>query len=133
MILVFLMLSFKPAFSLSSFTLIKRLFSSSSFFAIRMASAYLRLIFLPPILIPACHIVKAMVFPVVMHGCKSWTIKTDEVKSLSRARLSATPRTVAYQASLSMGFSRQKYWSGLPFPSPGNLLDPGIEPRSSAL
>ena len=65
------------------------------------------------------HTVKAMVFPVVMHGCKSWTIKTDEVKSLSRARLSATPRTVAYQASLSMGFSRQKYWSGLPFPSPG--------------
>ena len=46
---------------------------------------------------------------------------------------SATLRTVAYQASLSMGFSRQEYWSGLPFPSPGNLPNPGIEPRSPAL
>ena len=44
-----------------------------------------------------------------------------------------TPRTVACQASLSMGFSRQEYWSGLPFPSPGDLLDPGIEPGSPAL
>ena len=42
--------------------------------------------------------------------------------------------TVAYQASRSMGFSRQEYWSGLPFPSPGDLPpDPGIEPRSPAL
>ena len=41
--------------------------------------------------------------------------------------------TVAYQASLSMGFSRQEYWSGLPFPSPGDLPDPRIEPRSPAL
>ena len=39
-----------------------------------------------------------------------------------------TPWTVAYQAPPSMGFSRQEYWSGLPFPSPGDLLDPGIEP-----
>ena len=38
-----------------------------------------------------------------------------------------------YQAPLSMGFPRQEYWSGLPFPSPGNLPDPGIEPRSPAL
>ena len=45
----------------------------------------------------------------------------------------ATPWTVAHQAPLSMGFSRQEYWSGLPFPSPGDLLDPGIEPRSLAL
>ena len=45
----------------------------------------------------------------------------------------ATPWAVAYQASLSMRFSRQKYWNGLPFPSPGVLLDPGINPRSSAL
>ena len=43
------------------------------------------------------------------------------------------PWTVAYQASPSMGFSRQEYWSGLPFPSPGDLPDPGIEPRSPAL
>ena len=44
-----------------------------------------------------------------------------------------TPWTVASEVPLSMGFSRQKYWSGLPFPSPGNLLDPGIEPESPAL
>ena len=50
-----------------------------------------------------------------------------KVKLLSRVRLFETPWTVAYQASLSMGFSRQEYWSGLPFPSPGDLPDPGIE------
>ena len=44
-----------------------------------------------------------------------------------------TPWTVDHQAPLSMGFSRQEYWSGLPFPSPGDLPDPGIEPRSPAL
>ena len=52
--------------------------------------------------------------------------KWSEVKSLSRVRLFATPWTVAYQASPSMGFSRQEYWSGLPFPSPGDLPDPGM-------
>ena len=57
----------------------------------------------------------------------------SEVKSLSCVRLFAIPWTVVYQASLSMGFSRQEYWSGLPFPSPGDLPDPGIEPRSPAL
>ena len=56
-----------------------------------------------------------------------------QVKSLSRVRLFATPWTVAHQAPQSMGFSRQEYWSGLPFPSPGDLPDPGIEPRSPAL
>ena len=55
------------------------------------------------------------------------------VKSLSRVRLFATPWTVANQAPPSMGFSRQEYWSGLPFPSPGDLADPGIEPGSPAL
>ena len=45
-----------------------------------------------------------------------------KVKSLSHVRLFATPRTVAYQAPLSMGFSRQEYWSGLPFPSPVSQL-----------
>ena len=45
----------------------------------------------------------------------------------------ATPWAVARQAPLSMGFSRQDYWNGLPFPSPGNLPDPGIEPRSPAV
>ena len=56
-----------------------------------------------------------------------------KVKSLSRVRLFATPWAVAYQAPPSMGFSRQECWSGLPFPSPGDLLDPGIEPGSPAL
>ena len=44
----------------------------------------------------------------------------------------ATPWTAAYQAPLSMGFSSQKYWSGLPFPFPGDLPDLGVKPRSSA-
>ena len=46
---------------------------------------------------------------------------------------SATPRSVAHQPSLSMGFSKQEYWSGLPFSFPGYLPNPGIEPRPSAL
>ena len=45
----------------------------------------------------------------------------------------ATPWTIACQAPLSMGFSRQEYWNGLPFPSPGDLPNSGIEPRSPAL
>ena len=52
------------------------------------------------------------------------------MKSLSRVRLFVTPRSVARQAPLSAGFSRQEHWSGLVFPSPGYLPDPGIEPRS---
>ena len=44
-----------------------------------------------------------------------------------------TPWTAASQVPLSMGFSRQEYWSGLSFPSPGDLPDPGIEPESPAL
>ena len=52
---------------------------------------------------------------------------------LGHVRLFATPWTVAHQAPLSMGFSRQEYWSGLPFPLAGDLLDPGIEPESPAL
>ena len=51
---------------------------------------------------------------------------------LSRVQLFATPWTVAHKAPLSMEFSRQEYWSGLPFPSPGNLPDPGIKPMSLA-
>ena len=51
-----------------------------------------------------------------------------KVKSLSHVRLFVTPWTVAYQAPPSMGFSRQEYRSGLPFPSPGDLPAPGIEP-----
>ena len=56
-----------------------------------------------------------------------------KVKSLSHVRLFATPWAVAYQAPPSVGFSRQEYWSGLPFPSPGDLPNPGIQPRDPAL
>ena len=51
----------------------------------------------------------------------------------SRVQLFATPWTVACQAPLSMGFSRQEYWSGLPFPSPGDLPNPGSNPHLSRL
>ena len=52
---------------------------------------------------------------------------------LSRFQLFVTPWTVVCQASLSMEFSRQEYWSGVPFPSPGDLSNPGIEPRPPVL
>ena len=64
-------------------------------------------------------------------------MKTDlvkvKMKLFSRVQLFVTPGTVAYQAPPSMGFSRQECWSGLPFPSPGDLPDPGIKPGSPAL
>ena len=77
----------------------------------------------------------------ILHFCLPWSDGTrcyvalfcEWVKSLSRVWLFVTPWTVAHQAPPSVGFSRQEYWSGLPFPSPGDLPDPGIEPRSSAL
>ena len=56
-----------------------------------------------------------------------------KVNSLSRVQLFVTPWTVAYQALPSMGFSRQEYWSGLPFPCPGDLPNPGIKPGFPAL
>ena len=62
-----------------------------------------------------------------------WSLPYAECQSLSRVRFFATPWTVAHQAPQSTGLSRQEYWSGLPFPSPGYLPDPGIEPRSPAL
>ena len=58
--------------------------------------------------------------------------ESEKVKSLSRIQLFVTPWTIAYQALPSMGFSRQEYWSGLPFSSPGDLPEPGIEPWSPA-
>ena len=54
-------------------------------------------------------------------------------RSLSRVQLFGTPWAVACQAPLSMGFSRQEYWSGLPFPSPRDLPDPWIKPESPSL
>ena len=59
--------------------------------------------------------------------------QTDRQKSLSRVQLFATPWIIAYQAPRSMGFSGHEYWSVLPFTSPGDLPDPGIEPGSPAL
>ena len=59
-------------------------------------------------------------------------METQVVKSLSCVWLFVTPWTVAHQIPPSMEFSRQEYWSGLPFPSPGDLPNPGIEPRSPA-
>ena len=79
-----------------------------------------------PGLKPQSHALQADALPSEPQG------KPNEVKSLSRVQLFATPWTVAYQAPLSMGFSRQEYWSGLPLPSPGDLPAPGIESRSPA-
>ena len=62
-----------------------------------------------------------------------WRVCVYLVKSLSRVQLLATPWTITYQAPMTMEFSRQEYWSGLPFPSPGDLPNPGIEHRSLAL
>ena len=66
-------------------------------------------------------------------GSFSLFVSRKKVKSLSRVRLFVTLWTEAYQAPPSMGFSRQEYWSGVPLPSPGDLSDPGIEPRPPAL
>ena len=67
-------------------------------------------------------------FPALVGGF----FKTSEVKSLSCVQLFGTLWTVAHQAPPSMEFSRQEYWSGLPFPSPGDLPDTGLEPLSPA-
>ena len=63
--------------------------------------------------------------------CYGLTVSQHQL--LSRVRLFVTPWTAARQAPLSMEFSRQEYWSGLPFPSPGDLPHKGIEPTSPAL
>ena len=62
-----------------------------------------------------------------------YNVSSRKVKSFSHVWLFATPWTIAYWAPRSMGFSRQEYWSGLPFPSPGDLHNPGIEPGSPSL
>ena len=89
------------------------------------------------------RLVKAMVFPVVMYGCESWTVKKAEHQRIDAFELlcyllscvplyatHVTPWTVAHQAPLFLEFSRQEYWNRLPFPSPGDLSDSGIKPRS---
>ena len=59
-----------------------------------------------------------------------WRTVCAMLSQFSHVWLCATPWTAAFQAPLSMGFSRQEYWSGLPFPLPGDLPHPGIEPAS---
>ena len=66
-------------------------------------------------------------------GASLVALVLSEVNSLSHVWLFATLWTVAYQAPQSMEFFRQEYWSGLPFPSPGDLPNPGIKPGSPAL
>ena len=67
-----------------------------------------------------------------LSACCGVSLKLIEVKSVSRVWLFATPWTVAYKAPLSTELSRQEYWRGLPFPSPGDPPNPGIEPGSPA-
>ena len=78
------------------------------------------------ILLLCCEYLKGLT-----HFCLS--VICGKVKLLSLVRLFATLWTVAYQAPPSMKFSRQEFWSGLPFPSPGDLPDPEIEPRPPPL
>ena len=68
-----------------------------------------------------------------MHEARKSKFHVVVVRSLSHVQLFVTPWTVARQAPLSRGISKQEYWSGLPFSSPGDLPDPGTEPRSPAL
>ena len=82
-----------------------------------------------PIPVPALPIPSAVGVCTILH-CQLVKMK---VTSLSCVLLFSTPWTVAYQDPLSMGFSRQEYWCGLPLPSPGDLPDPGIEPGSLTL
>ena len=76
----------------------------------------------------------SLLFRVWRHSLSRRALKFpwSESKNVSHIQLFATPWTVACQAPLSMEFSRQLYWSGLPFTSPGVLPQPGIEPRSPA-
>ena len=83
--------------------------------------------------VPRSSILVARWDAVPFVNCCIKSTEKVKVKSFSRVRLFATPWTVAYQAPPSMGFPRQGCWSGLPFPSPGDLPNPGIEPGSPAL
>ena len=103
----------------------KYLFRTSAYFLPGSFSSLL--------LIYMCSFYILCIMPLQIYDLQMFHLMEVKVKSLSRVQLFATPWTVAYQAPLSMGFSRQEYWSGLPFPSPGDLPDPGIEPGSPAL
>ena len=81
-------------------------------------------------LVQGSHVINVGVATEGSHSTYPLKVK---VKSLSCAHLFATPWTVAHQAPPSIGFSRQEYWSGLSFPSPGDLPNPRIKLRSPAL
>ena len=120
MILLIWLLSFKPAFSLSSFILIKRFFAAA-----KLLQSCLTLCnpidgLLPGSSVPGILQARTLEW-VAISFSNAWQWKV-KVKSLSRVQLLATPRTAAYQAPLSMGFSRQEYWSGVPLPSPKEVL-----------
>ena len=91
-----------------------------------------------PLRVPGTVQTQASRFPGAMAStlvlcCFSFLIiRMYGAQSLSRVQLFAISWTVAPQAPLSLGFSRQEYWSGLSFPSPGDLPNPGIEPTSPA-
>ena len=125
MILVFWMLSFKLAFSLSSFTF-KSLFSSSLLSAIRVGIICISEVaeILPGILIPACESSSP-----AFHITYSAGVQVCSIVKL--CLILVTPWTIAHQTPRSMGFSRQEYQNGLPFPSPGSFPNPGVEPMFS--
>ena len=134
MILVFWMLSFKPTFPLSSFHFQEALWFFFTFchkggiICIYAATATAKLLQSYPTLcdptdgspsgssVPGILQARTLEW-VAISFSNAWKWKV-KVKSLSRVRLCATPWTAAYQALLSMGFSRQEYWSGVPMPSP---------------
>ena len=72
------------------------------------------------------------IYSLNFNGCFAFFTLTCVLSRFSRVQLFATPWTVALQAPLSMAFSRQEYWSGLPCPPPRDLPDPGMEPVSCA-
>ena len=71
-----------------------------------------------------------LLWKAIWRGLRKRSTERPRADACSAVSDSATPRTVAYQAPLSMGFSRQESWRGFLFPSPGDLPDPGIEPWS---
>ena len=133
MILVFWMLSFKPTFSLSSFTFIKRLFSSSSLSAIRVvSSACLRLLlFLPAILILACASSPEIEENNRMGKTRDIFKKIRDTKGTFHAKMGLIKDRNGMGLTEAEDIKRwQEYWSGLLCPPLGNLPDPGIEPMS---
>ena len=86
--------------------------------------------------VATCHLLLTLPMPFVQLAGRGTSVAYKvalAVESLSHVWLFVTPWTVTHQAPLSMGFSRQEYWSGLPFLPPGDLPNPGIEPMSPAL